>query len=333
MTRDALRRRATSSALRVPTSCRRTGRCRECVVEVDGRRRAPRARRPRPSASCGRRSGSPARRSSTTPDAEVAFAVVRRRLRIVVARADAERRPDRPAWSRVRRRHRPLGRRADRAARTAASTASRSTSARRPSCSSSSTSLTGRTLEVVALENPQRFGGSDVMNRISYDRPQRRRAAPRGAAGRSTASCASSTSGTGIDRREVLRGRRRRQLDDARPLLRARRLADRRAAVQVDRPSSSCSRGTRDSTALVALAHELGLWAHPQARVWGAPLIASHVGADVAADLVATGLDARSDGRRDARRRRHEHRGRDRRPRAHRRRELPGRPGVRGRRR
>jgi hypothetical protein len=29
--------------------------------------------------------------------------------------------------------------------------------------------LDGRTLEVVALENPQRFGGSDVINRISYD--------------------------------------------------------------------------------------------------------------------------------------------------------------------
>ena len=27
----------------------------------------------------------------------------------------------------------------------------------------------GQTLEVVALENPQRFGGSDVMSRISYD--------------------------------------------------------------------------------------------------------------------------------------------------------------------
>ena len=31
--------------------------------------------------------------------------------------------------------------------------------------------------------------------------------------------------------------------------------------------------------------------ANPKARVWGAPLIASHVGADVAADLVAIGLD------------------------------------------
>ena len=43
----------------------------------------------------------------------------------------------------------------------------------------------GRILEVVALENPQRFGGSDVMNRISYDDgPLRGRAAavtPQGA--------------------------------------------------------------------------------------------------------------------------------------------------------
>ena len=36
--------------------------------------------------------------------------------------------------------------------------------------------------------------------------------------------------------------------------------------------------------------------AHPQARIWGAPLIASHVGADVAADLVAIGLDPTDDG-------------------------------------
>ncbi len=38
---------------------------------------------------------------------------------------------------------------------------------------------------------------------------------------------------------------------------------------------------------------ELGLKVHPKARVWGAPLVASHVGADVAADLVATGVGRR----------------------------------------
>ena len=34
---------------------------------------------------------------------------------------------------------------------------------------------------------------------------------------------------------------------------------------------------------------------HPQGRIWGPPLIASHVGADVAADLVAIGVDGHSD--------------------------------------
>ena len=34
-------------------------------------------------------------------------------------------------------------------------------------------------------------------------------------------------------------------------------------------------------------AHELGILVHPRARIWGAPLIACHVGADAAADLVA----------------------------------------------
>ena len=47
-------------------------------------------------------------------------------------------------------------------------------------------------------------------------------------------------------------------------------------------------RGEADSTWLTSRAHELGLFMHPQGRVVGAPLVASHVGGDVAADLVAT---------------------------------------------
>jgi uncharacterized 2Fe-2S/4Fe-4S cluster protein (DUF4445 family) len=51
--------------------------------------------------------------------------------------------------------------------------------------------------------------------------------------------------------------------------------------------------GQADSTWLSRRAYELGLFMHPHGRVIGAPLIASHVGADVAADLVATGLGGR----------------------------------------
>jgi uncharacterized 2Fe-2S/4Fe-4S cluster protein (DUF4445 family) len=52
--------------------------------------------------------------------------------------------------------------------------------------------------------------------------------------------------------------------------------------------------GEADSTWLSRRAHELGLFMHPQGRVIGAPLVASHVGADVAADLVATRLGERA---------------------------------------
>ena len=47
-------------------------------------------------------------------------------------------------------------------------------------------------------------------------------------------------------------------------------------------------RGEADSTWVTRRAYELGLFINPKARVVGAPLIASHVGGDVAADLVAT---------------------------------------------
>ena len=152
----------------------------------------------------------------------------------------------------------------------------------------------GETLEVVALENPQRFGGSDVMNRISFD----------------------SGPGNG-ELRHALRKALNHELRE----LYARRDMDRREVYEIvvvgnstmrdlffgldvapigERPYKSVTEldvlaGERESTELFARAHELGLWANPQARVWGAPLIASHVGADVAADLLSASLDEAGD--------------------------------------
>ncbi|MDE0506160.1 MAG: ASKHA domain-containing protein, partial [Candidatus Poribacteria bacterium] len=45
--------------------------------------------------------------------------------------------------------------------------------------------------------------------------------------------------------------------------------------------------GKRDTTSLIEKTRRLGIRANPKAVVYGLPLIASHVGADVAADLVA----------------------------------------------
>jgi len=53
--------------------------------------------------------------------------------------------------------------------------------------------------------------------------------------------------------------------------------------------------GRRDGTSLIELAHRLGILTHPQARIYGAPLIASHVGADTAADLLAIDIESQRD--------------------------------------
>ena len=150
---------------------------------------------------------------------------------------------------------------------------------------------TGGSLEVVALENPQRFGGSDVMNRISYDDGAGRgelRQAVRKALNRELRALYERH---GIDRREVYEV----------VVVGNATMRDIFFGLDVSpigqRPYKSITElellaghaATRRP--LTKLAHELGFKAHPQARVWGAPLIASHVGADVAADLVAIGLD------------------------------------------
>ena len=47
----------------------------------------------------------------------------------------------------------------------------------------------------------------------------------------------------------------------------------------------------RDATALNVPAHELGIRINPNANVYSGPLIASHIGSDVAADLLTIGID------------------------------------------
>ncbi|MCY4529965.1 MAG: ASKHA domain-containing protein, partial [Chloroflexi bacterium] len=50
-------------------------------------------------------------------------------------------------------------------------------------------------------------------------------------------------------------------------------------------------RGERETTAIHTTAKELGLRVFPRAHIYGGPIIASHVGADVTADLLAIGMD------------------------------------------
>jgi uncharacterized 2Fe-2S/4Fe-4S cluster protein (DUF4445 family) len=278
--------------LLVPTSCKRTGRCRECIVEVTaGAKYLCPPTEPEDFLRKPYRLACQA--VVTEADAEVAFSVLRRRLRIVVPERTPRTTPIDPVVRVVDGvvhhgddpiepvRGAVYGLAIDLGTTTIALELV--------------DLLNGRTVEVVGLENPQRFGGSDVMNRISYD--------------------------DGPNRGELRQAVRRAINAELRELYK-RQFLDRREIYEVvvvgnstmrdlffgfdvssigQRPYKSTTElelldGHRETTAVSALGYQLGLKVHPKARVWGAPLIASHVGADVAADLIAVGLDGAHEG-------------------------------------
>ena len=145
---------------------------------------------------------------------------------------------------------------------------------------------TGDSIDRLSFENPQRFGGSDVMNRISYDGGPHRGELQKAIV-------------TAINR-------------SIRTLSRARKFP-RRAIYEIVVAGNSSMRdllfgldiqsigqkpykstieheyleGKRVSTELIASAWELGFRAHRETRLYGLPLIGSHVGGDAAACLMA----------------------------------------------
>lgn len=147
---------------------------------------------------------------------------------------------------------------------------------------------TGEALAVGAFENPQRFGGSDVIGRISYEaeRPGELRRALRRALNHELSRVYAAH---GIERHDVLEvvvvgNATMRDLFfglDVAPIGRSPFRSVTETAWRA---------GASPDSSVVRLAHELGVLVHPRARIWGAPLIACHVGADAAADLVPSGM-------------------------------------------
>lgn len=144
---------------------------------------------------------------------------------------------------------------------------------------------TGAVMAVSAIENPQSFGGSDVLNRVSYDGEhpgELRRALVRAVDHELRTICRD----LGLDRRSIYEA----------VVVGNATMRDVLFGIDVEpigqRPYKSQTEldllaGRRATTALDARAHTIGLWMHPQGRVVSPPLVASHVGSDVAADLVA----------------------------------------------
>ena len=148
---------------------------------------------------------------------------------------------------------------------------------------------TGEGLFLSSFENPQRFGGSDVMNRISYDSGPGRGELHKAA--------------IAVLNREIrelcrLASISRLQIYEV-VVVGNSTMRDLFFGLDVQsigqRPYKSSVENDylarrRPATTLAELAHRLGVLAHPKARVYGGPLIASHVGADAAAGLLATGM-------------------------------------------
>ena len=274
----------------VPASCKRTGRCHECVVEIraGGDQLSPRTDQ---EGFLGPTFRLACQATVEHTERDVEFAVLRRRLRILLAPEAPGEAPELdPAVTVVDGRFR-----GDDGSDLGAAMGSPVGVAIDVGTTTVVLELvdvgTGAILAVAALENPQRFGGSDVMTRISYDDevPGELRQALRRALNHELKRlCAD----LGLDRRRlvdayVVGNSTMRDMFfglDVKPIGHIPYRSVTEVAVR---------EGTATGTTIVRRAHEIGLLMNPQARVTGGPLIASHVGADAAADLVAVNAVAR----------------------------------------
>ena len=282
-------------AVRVATSCGRAGTCHECVVQVEAGMEALCVR-----TDAERFLKDPFRLACQAtvedPSIDVHFAPLRRQPRVLTTGVSAPSRGDEPAaidpavtrrgdgvyldGERIDRYHgRMLGLAVDVGTTTVAMELIDLES--------------GATLQVSSFGNPQLFAGSDIMNRVSYDDGEFR--------GELQAAIVSGINSAILDLGREL-GTKRRQIYEIaiagnstmRDLLfgvDVQTLGQKPYKSQVEHQFRA---GERATTALSSLPRPLGLTIHPQARVYGLPLIASHVGADTAADLVAMDMAAQS---------------------------------------
>ena len=282
-------------ALRVPTSCNRNGECHECIVEV---RRGMDALDPLADSENFLRDNYRLACQATVVDieADIEFNILRRQPRILtesITRDDIELDPltvregeniiyKSPTGPVVvdRYRGRILGIAADIGTTTVAMNL---------------VDLeTGDILYTASFENPQRFGGSDVMNRISYDTGTYR--------GELKAVLVSSINYEIGEMVRALKIRRRHIVELV--AVGNTTMRDILFGINVEpigqKPYKShieddFRNGNRDTTALNRQAHELGIRINPNANIYSGPLIASHIGSDVAADLLTIAIDQQDD--------------------------------------
>jgi uncharacterized 2Fe-2S/4Fe-4S cluster protein (DUF4445 family) len=143
----------------------------------------------------------------------------------------------------------------------------------------------GRLLATQSFENPQRFGGSDVLARIHYDGTHKGRLLQRTLLGYLGRSITALPVDPATIYELVVAGN-----PTMRDLLFGLDVQGLGVLPFRSTTETASSSGHATTTSLAVTAKALRLPVHAAARVYGMPIVGSHVGADAAACLLATGL-------------------------------------------
>ncbi len=144
---------------------------------------------------------------------------------------------------------------------------------------------TGEVVADSSFENPQRFGGSDVMARIQYDTEDRTKTLQRTLAGYLSRAILEFPVDPHSIYEVVIAGN-----STMRDLFFKLSVHSIGQSPYQSVTELEVLSGVRPTTSLAVPAKRLGLPVHPQARVYGLPIISGHVGADAAACMLAVDL-------------------------------------------
>jgi len=144
---------------------------------------------------------------------------------------------------------------------------------------------TGEVIADAAFENPQRFGGSDVMSRIHYDTEEGSHLLQRTLAGYLTHAIEAFPVDPKTIYEMVVAGNSTMRDLFFRLNVYSIGQSPYRSITELE-----MAEGKRTTTSLAESARKLLLPLHPRARVYGLPIISGHVGADAAACMLAVDL-------------------------------------------
>lgn len=149
---------------------------------------------------------------------------------------------------------------------------------------------TGELLAAQSFENPQMFGGGDVMGRITYDRDSERRDLQQVLIAYINRTLEEFIATLGVSHNDIYEfvAAGNATMRDIFFGLNVQSIGQRPYQSLTEQEMLA---GRRDSTVITSRPGRLRLRMNRHGRVYGAPLIACHVGADTTADLAAIAMD------------------------------------------